>query len=95
MLKANDPIRRMVAEIFAEWWQAHGAKPVTAANLDEGVIALIDPQGRGRQWVASWLSHHTGTTAGGFVLTVQKPTGRWGAATYAVSGPHASGRERV
>jgi hypothetical protein len=84
MLKASDPMRRLIADVFAIWWHAHGAGPVKAAEIDESVLALIDHQGRGRQWVASWLARYAGTYAGGFALTVQKPVGRWGVTTYAL-----------
>jgi len=48
------------------------------------VVAALDPQGRGRQYVSARLRQLAGTRAGGFVLTYQPPAGRWGAATYAV-----------
>jgi hypothetical protein len=46
---------------------------------------LIDPQGRGRQFVASRLMQMDGTRAGGFVLSRQPAAGKWGAATYVVA----------
>jgi hypothetical protein len=82
--KANDPRRRHIAEIFSTWWDKHQDHPVTAANLAPPVVSLIDPQGRGRQYVSSRLLQMTGTRAGGFTLTRQSATGKWSAATYAV-----------
>jgi hypothetical protein len=82
--KANDPRRRRTAELFATWWEHHNKQPVTAAELAEPVRALIDPQGRGRQFVTSRLAQMDGTRAGGLVLTRQPAAGKWGAATYAV-----------
>jgi putative DNA primase/helicase len=83
-IKARDPQRQRTSAIFTIWEQCHGANPVAAAQLDDAVSELIDPQGRGRQFLASALSHLTGTRAGGFVLTRQEPVGKWGAATYAL-----------
>jgi hypothetical protein len=83
--KANDPRRRRTAELFATWWEHHGNQPVTAAELAEPARALIDSQGRGRQFVASRLTQMEGTRAGGFVLTRQPAAGKWGAATYALA----------
>jgi hypothetical protein len=52
--------------------------------LHEEVQRLIDPHGRGRQFIAVALLRLTGTRAGGFVLTRQDPVGKWGHATYAL-----------
>ena len=83
--KANDPRRRRVAETFAVWWDHHQDHPVSAAKLAEQVLAQIDPQGRGRQYVATCLAQMDGTRAAGFVLTRQLPAGKWTAATYALA----------
>jgi hypothetical protein len=82
--KANDPRRRRTEELFAAWWNHHTNQPMTAAELANPVLVLIDPQGRGRQYVASRLTSLVGTRAGGFVLTRQEPVGKWGASTYAL-----------
>lgn len=83
-IKANDPMRRNLNAVFACWWEAHGPKPVKARELAPAVRELIDPQGRGAQFMASFLGKHAGTRVGGVVLTAQKPAGHWGAATYAL-----------
>jgi hypothetical protein len=83
-LKANDPRRRGVAELYGAWWKHHGAAPVTANQLADAVKAFADPQGRGRQYLATYLSRLTGTYVSGFVLTRQAPAGKWAAATYAL-----------
>jgi hypothetical protein len=49
------------------------------------VLAVIDPQGRGRQYIASRLLQMDSTRAGGFVLTRQPAAGKWSAATYALA----------
>jgi hypothetical protein len=82
--KANDPRRRHIAELFSTWWDNHQDHPMTAAKLAPAVVSLIDPQGRGRQYVSSRLLQMTGTRAGGFTLTRQPAAGKWSAATYAV-----------
>jgi hypothetical protein len=81
--KARDPHRQRISAIFAEWWAQHCDKPISAAQLDEEVQRLINPQGLGRH-VASALQSLAGTRAGGFVLTRQEPVGKWGHATYAL-----------
>jgi hypothetical protein len=48
------------------------------------VKAIADPQGRGRQYLATFLSGLVGTRAAEFVLTRQDPAGKWAAATYAL-----------
>ena len=71
--KANDPRRRAVAELFAAWWNLHGSNPMKAAELDKSVLEILDPQGRGRQYVARRLMQMVGTRGEGFVLTYQPP----------------------
>lgn len=101
--KAHDRNRQNVAELFGTWHREHGGKPMEAAKLARPVLRLLDPQGRGRQYVAAALGRLAGTRAGGFVLTAQPPVGAWGATTYAVrptaapapdgTGPHGAGLE--
>ena len=83
-LKARDPERQRIAAMFAAWQEHHEDRPVRAAQLCDQVRDLIDPQGRGRQYVASALEALAGTRASGFVLTQQDPPGKWSAATYAL-----------
>jgi hypothetical protein len=84
-LKANDPRRQRVAELFQVWWEHHGETPVTANQLAEPVKAVADPQGRGRQYIATFITGLAGTHAAGFVLSRQDPAGKWNAATYVLS----------
>jgi putative DNA primase/helicase len=83
-IKADDPLRRWIVELFEAWHAHHGEKPTTAV---EPVRALLDPHGRGRQYVASRLTQLAGTCAGGFALTRQEAAGKWGASTYALRRP--------
>ena len=80
--KAADPERARVAAIFNEWSIRHADKPVTAAKLDPRVAVLVDPQNRGRQFLATAVAALVSTRAAGFVLTRQDAIGKWGAATY-------------
>jgi len=82
--KANDPERARVASIFVEWDQRHGDRPIAIAKLDPTVRALIDPQGRNRQFVVAAVASLAGTRAAGFLLTRQDPPGKWGTTTYAL-----------
>jgi hypothetical protein len=82
VLKANDPRRQRIAELFNNWWEQHGATPIKANQLADSVKAIADPHGRGRQYLATFLSGLAGTHAAGFVLTRQQAAGKWTAATY-------------
>ena len=85
VLKANDPRRQRIAELFQVWWEHHGATPVKVSELVEPVKTVADPQGRGRQYLATFIAGLAGTRAAGFVLTRQEPAGKWTAATYALT----------
>jgi putative DNA primase/helicase len=84
-LKANDPRRQRIGELFRAWWEHHGPTPMKANDLAEPVKAIVDPHGRGRQYLATVISGVAGTHAAGFVLTRQEPAGKWTAATYALA----------
>jgi len=58
VLKANDPRRQRIAELFQFWWEHHEASPVKAHELAEPVKAVADPQGRGRQYLATVGRQH-------------------------------------
>jgi hypothetical protein len=83
-LKKKDPWRQRVAELFTKWWEHHGSSPTPVSGLHYAVTTIIDPQGRGRQYVAAAVRNYEGTRAAGFVLTRQEPAGTWGPATYAL-----------
>lgn len=82
--KANDPRRQRTAEIFKAWWQVHGGNAVTVHDLDQSVLAMIDPHRRGRQYVARLVAGLAGTRLAGFVMTRQQAAGKWTASTYAL-----------
>jgi hypothetical protein len=84
LIKARDPKRARFAAILSTWWDAHGDRPVTAATLAPTVLGLIDPQGRGRQFVASAVANLADIRIAGFVLTRQDSPGKWSPATYAL-----------
>jgi hypothetical protein len=86
-IKALDPERQHIAELFHTWDLHHGDTPTRASELDEAVQRLIDPQGRGRQYVAARLQKLAGTRAAGSVLTRQEAVGVWGVATYSLRLP--------
>jgi hypothetical protein len=82
--KQRDGRRQEIADLFKIWWQRHGDSPVTASKLHDDVKIAVDPQRRGRQFLASKLEKLAGTRIAGFVLTRQPSSGKWGAATYAL-----------
>jgi hypothetical protein len=84
MLKAHDPYRQKIAELFKAWWKEHEDRPTRASELAEPIRHLIDPMNRGRQFVATALGRMVGTRAAGFVLVRHEAGGKWGAASYAL-----------
>jgi hypothetical protein len=92
--KERDGRRQVLAEVFEIWWERHGDAPVAVRQLHEDVSQAVDPQGRGRQYLASQLEKYAGTRVGGFVLTRQPPAGKWGAATYALERTDGGGDHR-
>jgi hypothetical protein len=81
-LKAQDPKRLRIAELFSTWWEHHGETPVKCSQLADPVREIADAQGRGRQYLATFVAGLAGTHAAGFVLTRQEGAGKWNAATY-------------
>jgi hypothetical protein len=84
-LKAGDPRRQRIGELFRAWWEHHRTAPMKVNDLADPVKAIADPQERGRQYLATFVSGLAGTHAAGFVLTRQDPAGKWTAATYALA----------
>jgi hypothetical protein len=82
--KSRDPFRQTIGALFAAWWKHHGSSPQTAHQLDIEVQRTIDPQGRGRQYVAAQLEKLDGTRLAGFVLTRQRGLSLYAVATYAL-----------
>jgi hypothetical protein len=95
MAKARDPHRQRTAELFRMWWHHHKNTPVTVADLAEPVRHMVDPQGRGRQFLAAAVGKLAGTRAAGFVLTRQQPAGKWSAATYALQETMPEGSDGI
>jgi hypothetical protein len=83
-VKAHDPHRQRIADLFDCWQRWHGDAAIKAGNLAEPVRQIIDPQGRGRQFVVAFLGNLANTRAAGFVLTRQEAPGEWGVATYSL-----------
>ena len=75
-LKARDPRRQRVAELFTVWWEQHEDSPMKANDLAEPVKTIADAQGRGRQYLPSYIGGLAGTHAAGFVLTRQEIGGK-------------------
>jgi hypothetical protein len=80
--KTNDPQRQFIRELFGAWWEHHQSAPIKASDLAPPVKAILDPQGRGRQYLARRLAGLAGTRTAGFVLSRQEPAGKWTASTY-------------
>jgi hypothetical protein len=92
--KASDPNRRRIAELINAWHDHHGERPMKASELAEDVRDIADPQGRGRQWLASYLDRLNGTRMAGFVLTAQRGAGRWSTTTYQLTRTGVAGEHR-
>jgi hypothetical protein len=82
--KRRDPSRQTNAALFDAWWRHHESSPQRGHQLDIEVQRIIDPQGRGRQYVAVQLEKLDGTRLAGFVLTRQRGLGLSSVATYAL-----------
>ena len=82
--KARDTRRQIITELFLIWWEKHNDVAMAANDLHEDVKKVIDPQDRGRQFLASQLETLAGTRMAGFNLTRQASAGKWGKATYAL-----------
>lgn len=82
--KATDQHRQHTAQLFHTWHERHGERPVRSSDLHEDVRAIIDPQGRNRQFVASEVARLVDTRIAGLTLTRCKTNAKWSVATYAV-----------
>jgi hypothetical protein len=87
MIKASDPRRRLIVELFEAWWEHHGDQAMRVNDLSDKVKAIADPHGRGRQYLATFFGKLAGTRLAGFELTRQESAGKWTAATYALTRP--------
>ena len=91
--KERDGRRQTLADVIAIWWEKHQDWPVTVRELHHDVTQAIDPQGRGRQYIAAYVERLAGTRMAGFVFTRQPPAGKWGAATYALKKADAAAED--
>jgi hypothetical protein len=64
--KERDGRRQAVADLFATWWEKHRDRPMAVRQLHDDVKQAADPQGRGRQHLASQLEKLAGTRIAGF-----------------------------
>jgi hypothetical protein len=76
-IKAADPVRKQLIDVFDVWWEKHGDVSLKATELAPDVLELIDEKAtkRGdgtlqfnRQAVARWLMRHVGTWVGPYHL---------------------------
>jgi hypothetical protein len=81
--KQADPMRRELAELFGTWNRAHRDEPVAARDLDDAILAIINPQKRARQFVTRALQRMVGTRHAGFVLTESRG-GKYSPPTFAL-----------
>ena len=80
--KAADTHRTRIAETYRAWWSAHAGASMRASELAEPVIAEIDPQKHGRQFVANQCLKLVGSRVGGFVLEAHRGEGKWSVTKY-------------
>jgi hypothetical protein len=77
-IKAADPRRRALIEIFDTWWAAHGDDLIKSTDLDPAVMECIDDSPHrktddgkprySRQKVARFCAANVGARLGGYVL---------------------------
>jgi hypothetical protein len=74
-LRAADPQREHLAELYSAWWEKHEdawvaqtrrKQPETVHTLAEEVRAIADPRGRGAQFLRTYLNGLDGMYAAGF-----------------------------
>jgi hypothetical protein len=92
-VKADDPQRRQIVELFEAWNACHGERPIKAADLAVPVRALVDPRGRGRHHVEVRLMQLVGTCVAGFTLTKQDAADGRGAYVFALRSTFGEGSE--
>jgi hypothetical protein len=85
-LKAEDPLRQNIVELFHAWHTIHGSMPVRFSDLDSRVSGLLAGNSQTR---VSRLQALENACAGGFVLEAIKPLGTWGKKRYVVRPEHA------
>jgi hypothetical protein len=77
-IKANDPRRRALTDIFEVWWDVHKSAELKASELDPQVIEQIDENAClnedgslrfSRQRVAKFLTRYSNTRVGGYLLS--------------------------
>ena len=76
-IKAADPMRRQLSDVFETWWEKHGDVSLKAKELSADVLELIDQKSsRGfdgklnynQNWVSGWLQRHNGKSHGEYQL---------------------------
>ena len=67
-IKARDPERQRVIELFNVWFEKHGSEPIKVSDLAPEVRDIADPSGHGRQYLARAIGNLAGTRQGGFML---------------------------
>ncbi len=83
--KQRDHRRQEIAELFSIWMARHQERPVAVRDLHDDIKQILDPQGRGRQFLAAQLANLVGTRVSNFCLSRQSSIGKWGSATYALA----------
>jgi hypothetical protein len=76
-LKAADPQRTFIAELFSAWFECHGSTPVTVANLDPSVQDVLARNHKSRQDQAAQVQRLVGTRSAGYLLESTGKTSKW------------------
>jgi hypothetical protein len=71
-IKAADPQRAAIREIFETWWEHHHDREVKALDLAEPVKRALDPRERGRAYVIRRVQSLVGTRLSGFALEAEQ-----------------------
>ncbi len=71
-IKASDPQRAAVKEIFDTWWENHRDTEVRALDLAEPVRRALDPRDRGRQYLIRKVQSLAGTRLAGYALEARQ-----------------------
>jgi hypothetical protein len=80
-LKAQEPKREAISDLFEAWYAAHGSVPVKFRDLDPRVSCFLGGNAQSR---VTRLQRLENTRAGGYILEVITPLGKWSKKKYAV-----------
>ena len=84
-VKAQDPRRAALGQLFTVWWTHHKEAEIAVSELHDDVQTLADPANRGRQYLAARIRNLAGTRVAGYVLNHHPVEGVWSPDKYSLT----------